>query len=524
MATRNLVLVLGDQLSSGLSALGGFDPAQDLVLMVEVRAEAIYVKKHQQKIAFVLSAMRHFAEELRAEGLPLDYVRFEDPDNAGDFTGELQRAIARHRPERLIVTEPGEWRVEEIFRQWQLMLDIPVEIRPDDRFLCSRRRFAQWAEGRREFRLEHFYREMRRETGLLMQDGKPVGERWNFDAENRKALPRDHHPPERRRFAPDATTRAVLDLVAAEFGDHFGDLEPFGWAVTRADALVALEHFVADCLPDFGDYQDAMRAGEPFLYHAVLSPYLNIGLLTAREVCDAAIAAWAAGRAPLNAVEGFVRQILGWREYVRGMYFHFMPGYARTNHLSADRPLPWFYWSGETAMRCIAGTVEDTRRHAYAHHIQRLMVTGNFALLAGLRPAEVEEWYLAVYADAFEWVELPNVHGMALFADGGRLASKPYAASGAYINRMSDYCGGCRYDPKLKSGPGCCPFNLLYWHFLIENRDVLGKNPRLTMPYRTLDRMDPDHRGTIAAEAAAFLADLDTPSLPPPPPQGDLFG
>ena len=519
---RDLVLVLGDQLSENLSALSTFDPALDRILMVEVRSEAVYVKKHKQKIAFVMAAMRHFAAALRARGLPLDYVLFEDKDNSGSFTGELQRAVARHRPERIVVTEPGEWRVEEMMWQWRDILNVPVEIRPDDRFICSRQRFAAWAEGRKEFRLEHFYRKMRQETGLLMENGKPAGGRWNFDTDNRKALPQGVKLPERRRFAPDGVTQEVLALVERHFPEHFGDLEPFGWAVTRDDALLALQHFLADCLPRFGDFQDAMKAGQPFLYHAVLSPYLNIGLLTAREVCDAAVREWESGRAPLNAVEGFLRQILGWREFVRGMYFHFMPGYAQSNHLSAARPLPWFYWSGETDMRCIAETVADTRRHAYAHHIQRLMVTGNFALLAGIRPAEVEEWYLVVYADAFEWVELPNVHGMALFADGGMLASKPYAASGAYIDRMSDYCGGCRYDPKLKTGPDCCPFNLLYWHFLIENRDVLGTNHRLAMPYRTLDRMDEAHRRAIETEAAAFLERLN--DAPAPAPQGNLFG
>jgi deoxyribodipyrimidine photolyase-related protein len=520
---RNLVFVLGDQLSEGLSALAGFDKALDLVLMVEVRTEAVYVNKHKQKIAFVLAAMRHFAQALREQGLPLDYVGFEDPGNSGDFTGELNRAIARHRPERVILTEPGEWRVLEIMHEWQEALGLPVLIRPDDRFLCSRDDFAAWAEGRKLFRMEHFYREMRKRTGLLMENGQPVGGAWNFDAENRKALPKGHRTPQRLRFEPDATTTEVLAIVAKHFGGHFGELEPFGWAVTRAGALEALGHFLSDCLPDFGDYQDAMKAGEPFLYHSIISPYLNLGLLTAREVCEAAVAEWEAGRAPINAVEGFVRQILGWREYVRGLYFHLMPKYWESNHLGAERPLPWFYWSGETALNCIAQTVTDTSRHAYAHHIQRLMITGNFALLAGLRPAEVEAWYLGVYIDAFEWVELPNVHGMALFADGGVLASKPYAASGAYIDRMSDYCGPCRYDPKQKTGPDACPFNLLYWHFLMENREKLGGNQRLAMPYRNLDRMSESHRHTITTEAKAFLASLDAPA-PAAPPQGELFG
>lgn len=521
MSVRNLVLILGDQLSEDLSALAGFDPALDLVLMVEVRAEAIYVNKHKQKIALVLAAMRHFAVTLRARGLSVDYVGFEDDGNSGDFTGELQRAIVRHAPQRVIVTEPGEWRVLDLMRSWQSDLDLPVLIRPDDRFLCSREAFAAWAQDRKLFRMEHFYREMRKRTGLLMEDGKPAGGDWNFDTENRKALPKGKRTPPRLRFAPDATTREVIELVDRHFPQHFGELEPFGWAVTRAGALEALNHFLSDCLPEFGDYQDAMKAGQPFLYHSIISPYLNVGLLTAREVCDAAVAEWAAGRAPINAVEGFVRQILGWREYVRGLYFHLMPRYPQSNYLGADRPLPWFFWSGETEMNCVGSTVRDTRQHAYAHHIQRLMITGNFALLAGLNPLEVEAWYLGVYIDAFEWVELPNVHGMALFADGGILASKPYAASGAYIDRMSDYCGACSYDPKVKTGPSACPFNFLYWNFHIANRDKLGGNQRLAMVYRNLDRMAEEHRDAIVTQAAAFLAKLDQPAGAPS--QRELF-
>lgn len=521
MPVRNLVLVLGDQLSQGLSALSGFDPAQDLVLMVEVRAEAVYVNKHKQKIAFVLAAMRHFADSLRLAGFRLDYVDFEDPANTGDFTGEIARAVARHRPERVLVTEPGEWRVLEMMRALPERLGLAVVVREDDRFFCSRERFARWADGRKEFRLEHFYREMRRETGLLMDNDKPAGGQWNFDAENRKPLPRDIQLPPRRRFEPDETTRDVLGLVERHFSEHFGDIEPFGWAVTRQGALEALSHFVADCLPSFGDYQDAMKTGQPFLYHAALSPYLNIGLLTAHEVCEAAVDAWRAGNAPISAVEGFIRQILGWREYVRGLYFHLMPAYPRSNRLNAERPLPWFYWSGQTDMHCVAETVRNTRQHAYAHHIQRLMVTGNFALLAGIRPSEVEEWYLAVYADAFEWVELPNVHGMALFADGGLLASKPYAASGAYIDRMSDYCSSCRYDPKVKSGSDACPFNILYWNFLDANRSVLGDNHRLAMAYRNLDRMPQERLEGIRREAREFLAAMY--GDPEPPRQATLF-
>ena len=503
MAT--LRLVLGDQLSRGISSLSDLDRTADTVLMVEVAEEARYVPHHQKKIAYILSAMRHHAEALRAEGIALRYVSLEDADNTHSFLGEVRRAVDEIAPDRLVVTEPGEWRVLAMMRDWEAELPVPVEIREDGRFVCSHAEFAGWAEGRKQLRMEFFYREMRRKTGLLMDGGQPVGGAWNFDADNRKALPADMVVPERFAVAPDKITAEVMDLVRSRFGHHFGDLEPFGFAVTRQDALTALDHFIAGCLPWFGDYQDAMKQGEPFLFHGLIGAYLNSGLLDPIECCERAQAAWADGHAPLNAVEGFIRQIIGWREYVRGIYWLKMPDYAGTNALNARRRLPDFYWTGETAMNCVRQCVEDTRRNAYAHHIQRLMVTGNFALLAGIAPGEIEEWYLSVYADAYDWVELPNTHGMVMFADGGLLASKPYAASGAYIDRMSDYCGGCSYDVKRKIGENACPFNILYWNFVAENRDVLKSNQRMRMIYASLEKMNQERVKQIRDEARAFL-------------------
>ena len=503
-----LRFVLGDQLSRGLSSLNGIDRTQDIVLMVEVMDEATYVRHHKQKIVFIFSAMRHFAESLRQDGVIVDYVRLDDPANTGSFTGELERAIARHKPAAVFVTEPGEWRVWQMMLDWRESLAMPVHIREDDRFIASRDDFMRWATDRKQYRMEFFYREMRRKTGLLMQGEEPEGGQWNYDHDNRKPLPGRQALPARQRFVPDAITREVLTLVASRFGHHFGDLEPFGWGVTRAEALEALAHFIATCLDGFGDYQDAMKTGEDFLYHSIISPYLNAGLLTAREVCDAAEVAYQEGKAPLNAVEGFIRQIIGWREFVRGIYWARMPEYATSNHLGASRALPAFYWTGETQMQCLRECIRTTRQHAYAHHIQRLMVTGNFALLAGIAPAEIEEWYLLVYADAYEWVELPNVHGMVLHADGGILGSKPYAASGAYIDRMSDYCAGCAYDPAIKLGPKACPFNYLYWNFLITNEPVLARNPRMAMPYRTLAKMTGERKQEITAQSRAFLDGL----------------
>jgi deoxyribodipyrimidine photolyase-related protein len=503
--TAALRFVFGDQLTRSLSALIDLDRERDVVLMVEVRAETGYVPHHKQKIALILSAMRHFAEALRREGVRVDYVRLDEPDNTHSFTGELARAIARHDPAVVVLTEPGEWRVWEMMRDWQRLFAIPFDIREDDRFLCSRNKFARWAKDRRQLRMEYFYREMRKATGLLMDGDAPEGGQWNYDAQNRKPLPHQAHAPPPRAFAADTITREVLDLVAGAFADHFGELEPFRWGVTREDALDALADFIERRLPLFGDYQDAMRSGEDFLFHAALSPYLNIGLLSAQEVCTAAERAYRNGQAPLNAVEGFIRQIIGWREYVRGLYWTYMPRYAQTNELGAHRPLPSFYWSGETDMQCLHETIRSTRQNAYAHHIQRLMVTGNFALLAGIAPAAIEEWYLAVYADAYEWVELPNVHGMVMHADGGLLGSKPYAASGAYINRMSNYCAGCRYDPKEKNGPMACPFNYLYWNFLWENREKFASNPRMAMPMKTLAAFDAKRLTAIRQDSNRFL-------------------
>jgi deoxyribodipyrimidine photolyase-related protein len=505
-----LRLLLGDQLTREISSLDGVDPAHDIILMAEVAEETTYVPHHKQKIAFILSAMRHFAQDLTEEGLKIDYVKLDAKANSGSFTGEVARAVKKHKVSRIIVTEAGEWRVLEMMRGWSEAFGIPVEIREDDRFFCSRGRFARWAEGRKSFRMEFFYREMRRETGLLMEGDEPAGGQWNYDHDNRKSLPANVKPPKRQRFIPDKITQDVIKLVANRFDGHMGALDNFGWAVTRKDALVALNHFIADCLPTFGDFQDAMKQGEPFLFHSIISPYLNCGLLTAREVCAAAERAWKKGKAPLNAVEGFIRQILGWREYVRGIYWHGMPHYAQSNALNATRKLPSFFWTGNTAMNCIAQVVHETKANAYAHHIQRLMVTGNFALLAGISPSEIEAWYLAVYADAYDWVELPNVHGMVLFADGGFLASKPYAASGAYIDRMSDYCSKCAYDVKAKLGTKSCPFNRLYWNFMIENESKLSRNPRMAMPYKTLSRMSSERRAEILNDAQVFLNSLNS--------------
>jgi deoxyribodipyrimidine photolyase-related protein len=498
-----LILVFGDQLTPNLSALRAGNRASDVVLLAEVMAEASYVRHHQKKIAFVFSAMRHFAAELRLAGWQVDYVQLDDPDNSGTLEGEVQRARARHGLIQTLITEPGEWRLMEAMRGWSA-----TELLPDDRFLADRHGFAQWAQDRKSVRMEHFYRLMRRKTGLLMDGEQPAGGQWNFDADNRKPATGGPPMPQPLRFSPDAITREVLELVASRFSDHFGDLEPFWFATTRAEAEAAFAHFLKVGLPDFGTYQDAMLRGHKFLCHAVVSTYLNAGLLDPLDMCRAVEAEWAAGRVPLNSAEGFIRQIIGWREFMRGFYWWRMPGYDASNELDAHRPLPEFYWSAETPMACLRACITQTREEAYAHHIQRLMVTGNFALLAGIDPHALHEWYLAVYADAYEWVEMPNTIGMSQFADGGLLASKPYAASGAYIHRMSDYCGDCAYDVKAKAGPDACPFNLLYWHFIARHQKRLSRNPRMAQMVRNWDRFSADKQAQLTRDAEAFLADL----------------
>jgi deoxyribodipyrimidine photolyase-related protein len=500
-----LVLILGDQLSEEIAALREADRATDTVVMAEVMAEASYVPHHPKKIAFLFAAMRKFAAGLEAAGWRVRYTRLDDPENAGSIVGELLRAAEATGATEVLATEPGEFRLIAALEESPL----PVHIFPDDRFLCSHAEFEAWAEGRKELRMEWFYREMRRKTGLLMEGDQPAGGKWNYDHENRKPAPDDVDFGGPMRFAPDPVVEEVLDLVEARFGENFGTLRPFWFATDRGEARRALSHFIRNALPKFGDFQDAMLDGNRFLYHAVVSMYLNAGLLTWREICEAAETAWKAGDAPLNAVEGFIRQIIGWREYMRGIYFLEGPDYTARNALGHSRRLPDFYWTADTDMRCISRTVEQTRDEAYAHHIQRLMVTGNFALLAGIDPHEVHEWYLAVYADAYEWVEAPNVIGMSQFADGGIVGSKPYVSGGNYLRKMSDYCNNCRYDVGDKSGDKACPYNYLYWAFLHRHRDRFGRNPRMAQMYRTWARMSEDKRTAALDSAEAFLAKLD---------------
>jgi deoxyribodipyrimidine photolyase-related protein len=497
---QHLILVLGDQLSLSLSSLRQGEKAHDIVLMAEVKAEATYARHHKKKLVLVFSAMRHFAETLRAEGWTVDYVLMQDRANTHSIKDEVERAKLRHGILDVVMTEPAEWRLrEELSHLTQL---------EDTRFLCTHASFRHWAEARRELRMEYFYRDMRRQTALLMEGDKPVGGQWNFDSENRKPAKSDLFMQDPLRFEQDNITRDCIALVKDLAPDNFGDIEPFWFAVTAEQAEQALEHFLVHALPKFGETQDAMLMDQKYLHHAVLSPYINLGLLDPLHVCRRVEEEYHKGRVPIAAAEGFIRQIIGWREYIRGIYWLKMPDYRDVNALDAKRPLPDFYWTGETDMNCVAHTVKQTSEEAYAHHIQRLMVTGNFALIAGLEPRQVHEWYLAVYADAYEWVELPNTIGMALHADGGLLGSKPYAASGNYINKMSDYCKSCRFDVKQRTGPDACPFNALYWDFIARHHARFSKNPRMGNITRVYEKFDDAEKGRIAESAKQFLGGL----------------
>lgn len=504
-----LIPVLGDQLSLNLSSLAGVDPCNAVILMVEVEEEATYVGHHKAKLSYIFSAMRHHAAALRDAGWVVDYVEIDDPNNAESFTGEIASAIERHHPTNIRVTEAGEWRVKAMLDSWADRFDVPVEILPDDRFLASHAEFEAWAQDRKQLRMEFFYREMRRKSGLLMDAGKPEGGQWNYDSNNRKPAKRDLMLPRPLDFRPDAITQEVIAIVERRFPGNLGFTKKFGFAVTRHDALKQKTYFLDHALPLFGDYQDAMLTGEPFLWHSILSPYINSGLLDPLELCREVEARYREGKVPLNAAEGFIRQIIGWREYMRGIYWLAGPDYVNRNALGAVRALPNFYWTGQTDMHCLGQAIGQTMEFAYAHHIQRLMITGNFALIAGVHPKQVHGWYLAVYADAYEWVELPNTLGMSQFADGGMLASKPYASTGAYINRMSDYCGSCRYDVKQRTGPDACPFNALYWDFLARNDEPLRKNPRMAMAYKNWDRFADADKRALRAQAKQFLETLD---------------
>ncbi|MEX0321531.1 MAG: cryptochrome/photolyase family protein [Puniceicoccaceae bacterium] len=501
---RNLIIILGDQLSDRLSAFEGFDQGADMVWMAEVSGESTKCWSSKQRIALFLSAMRHFAADLESKGIPLHYQRLEDEGERNTFGLALSQLLQQHSPAKVILTRPGEHSVLEEIKQVCNESECELELREDTTFLCSMDEFAVHAKGRKQLRMEYFYREMRRKNQVLMDGNQPQAGKWNFDSSNRQSFGKDGPPNlfKRLRFKPDEITSEVIQLVNSRFADHPGSLDKFNWPVSREQALLALDDFIMNHLSGFGPHQDAMWTGEPFLSHSLIASSLNLKLLHPIEVIEAAESAYGKGAASIESVEGFIRQILGWREYVRGIYWMKMPGYLDKNHLEANNPLPEFYWTGETDMQCQRAVIEQTFEYGYAHHIQRLMVTGLYALLAGVNPKEVHEWYLSVYVDAVEWVELPNTLGMSQFADGGIMASKPYAATGKYISRMSNYCTQCKFNPAKRTGEDACPFTVLYWDFLARNESRLKGNHRMGMQLRNLGNIPEKELAEIRCQAA----------------------
>ncbi len=505
-SVRHLIVVLGDQLDRKAAAFDGFDKTEDAVWMAEVEHESTHVWTHKQRIAIFLAAMRHFREALRAAGYRVEYTQLDQLDQPDRLSQRLGMDLRTLAPRRVIATRPGEWRVLKSLEKTCRDAGIDLEVREDNHFYTTPDDFRAHATGRKSLRMEYFYRELRKRFHILMDADKPAGGDWNYDQENRGAFakggPEEH--TESPGFAADHLTREVLELVAERFRDHPGSLRSFAWPVTGADARAHLRQFLGERLPKFGKYQDAMWTDEPWLYHSLLSASLNLKLLNPREVVAAAEQAYRDGHAPLAAVEGFIRQILGWREYVRGIYWMHMPEYRERNAMGAAEALPDFYWSGDTPLECLRQAIGQTLEHGYAHHIQRLMVTGLYALLLGVDPRQVHQWYLAVYVDAVEWVELPNVLGMSQYGDGGLMASKPYIATGKYINKMSNYCGHCLKSPAKRTGEDACPFTTLYWDYLIRHEDTLRRNQRMSLQVRNVDRLHPDERNLITQTANAI--------------------
>ena len=478
--------------------------------MMEIRQETDYVLHHAQKILAIFAAMRDFAGKLEEAGHEVHYLSIDDSRNTQSLTANLDRLIVEREVDSLEYQEPDEWRLDQQLRRYGETLTIPCINVDSEHFLTARDEAGGLFEGRRQWLMEHFYRRLRQRHGVLMETAsQPVGGRWNFDTENRKAWPGQPAVPPDIRIQHDhgGLWQTIVSAGVQSFGDPRA--ERLAWPLHRDEALAQLDAFIEQGLPQFGDYQDAMSTRSWRLFHSLLSFALNVKMLDPKEVVGKAEHAYREGRAPLAAVEGFIRQILGWREYVRGVYWARMPGYAEQNYFQHTQPLPTWFWTGDTRLRCLAHAIGQSLEQAYAHHIQRLMIIGNFALLAGLDPAAVHRWYLGVYIDAFEWVELPNTLGMSQFADGGLLATKPYVSSAAYIGRMSDYCKGCHYDRKARIGERACPFNALYWDFHARHASSLSGNPRLGMVYRQLAKLSAADREAISGQSDRIRARLD---------------
>lgn len=489
---RRLVVICGDQLDTNSSVFDGFDPSTDAVLLTEAFEEATYVWQHKRRLVFFFAAMRGFRDALREQGFPVLYNALDDEDAPRTLADGLTRAIKAHTPDKIILARPGDYRVREALSNAADAAECALTLHEESHFLTTPADFRAFKEGRKRFILEDFYRQIRRQTGYLMDGDKPVGGAWNYDKDNRETFKKEGPGlvPRRETFPPCARTQAVIDMVAERFPDAPGSLDGFAEPVTRADALVALDDFITHRLCDFGSFQDAMWEGASTLYHSRLSAVMNVKLLNPHEVCEAAIAAYEDGRAPLNSVEGFVRQIIGWREFTRGVYWTEMPGYADLNGLNATNDVPAFFWTGDTEMACLRDALTKLLATGYAHHIERLMLMGLYLQLHGTDPFKAHEWHMALYLDAIDWVSMPNMLGMSQHGDEGIVGTKPYCASGAYINRMGHYCKGCRFDPKIAHGENACPFTTLYWDFLARHEDKFASNRRMKLQINNLRRKD----------------------------------
>lgn len=492
---RNLVIVLGDQLDHSSTVFDDIDAQNDVIWMAEVEEESTHVWCHKLRIALFLSAMRHFRDQLAKEYPAVEYheLQPESSKDRGKTLAEILRIdVRRLKPQRLVVVQPGDFRVQQQLQAAADELRVELEIKPDCHFYCSVEDFAEYARGRKSLLLEYFYRDLRRKHDVLMEDEThPEGGTWNYDHSNRESFGTagPGKLPKPKTFRPDAVTKSVMALVEERFPDRPGMLKHFTLPVSRRQAKSFLKHFIDRILPDFGRWEDAMWTDEAFLYHSRLSVSLNLKLLNPRECVEAAVRAYRTDKAPLNSVEGFVRQILGWREFIRGVYWLKMPEYCELNYFDHQLELPSFFWDGETQMNCVRQSMQHVIDHGYSHHIHRLMVLGNFAQLWGVHPRLFHEWHMAMYLDAIDWVSLPNSLGMSQYGDGGIVGTKPYCSSGNYINKMSNFCSGCQFKYRKRVGSDACPFTTLYWEFMDRHYDQLKDNQRMKFPIRNLEKM-----------------------------------
>lgn len=506
---KRLRLILGDQLNHQHSWYQEKDDQICYVLM-EMQQELTYTTHHIQKVIAFFLAMRAFAENLEKEGHQVIYLRLDDENNRQSLTENLLAIIKGQGIQKFEYQLPDEYRLDKQLQVFCGGINMPFEVFDTQHFLTTRTELSDFFKGKKQLLMESFYRNMRKKHNVLMDAGEPIGSKWNYDHENRKKMPEDTFVPPPKGFKKEVSE--VVNMLEKEGVKTIGRVkaEEFIWPVIRQEGLEQLDFFLKECLPYFGAYQDAMTTKGWSLFHSRLSFAMNVKLISPQEVIQRTEETWQENQEiPLSAVEGFIRQILGWREYMRGIYWKFMPGYAKENFFQNDRKLPGWFWSGKTKMKCLSHAIGQSLDYAYAHHIQRLMVTGNFALLAGIHPDEVDQWYLGIYIDAVEWVEITNTRGMSQFADGGIVATKPYVSSANYLHKMSHYCSGCSYDHKKKLGEKACPFNSLYWDFLERNRGSLQKNPRMGMIYRVWDKNSAENKKQIIEQAASYLERIE---------------